>query len=96
MHRKCTENHPNGGPTGAAEGSDRPPTGPRTPTMAQDSSKEPLQASSGPSGREVRPPRRAQESLRRPQMRPKTAPKGPKMRSKRPPEGWTERVRTKM
>ena len=46
--------------------------------------------------REVRPPRRAKESFRRPQMRPKMAPKGPKMGSKRPPEGWTERVRTNM
>ena len=68
---------------------------PETLTMAQDSSKKPLQASSGPSAREVRPPRRAQENPRRPRKGSKTAPKGPKMGSQRPSEGWTERVRTK-
>ena len=66
-----------------------------TQTIAQDSSKEPLEASPGPPAREVRPPRRAQESPRRPRTRPKTAPKGPEMGSKRPSEGWTEQVWTK-
>ena len=73
-----------------------PPAGPRDPTVAQDNSKEPLQASPGPAAREVRPPRRAQESPRRPRTEPKTARKGPKIGSKRPSEGWTEQVGAKM
>ena len=68
---------------------------PETPTMAQDSSKEPFEASSGPSAREVRPPRRAQETPRRPKTGPKTAPKGPKTRSRSRSEGWKERVKAK-
>ena len=95
QHRKCTENarmDARKGPQRARKGARQRP---ETQTIAQDSSKGPLQASPGPPAREVRPPRGAQQSPRRPRTRPKTAPKGPEMGPKRPSEGWTEQVWTK-
>ncbi len=63
--------------------------------MARKGSRELSQASSRPSGRQVRPPRTAQDSPRSPKTGPKISPKGPKTGSRRQSEGPKERLSPK-
>ena len=89
MHRKCTENGPNGGPTGGPRQGSEPRPWPRT---ARRSPFKPLRAlrARGPAPQEG--PREPQEA----QNCAQDGPQRPKIGSKRPSEGWTEQVRTKM
>ena len=63
--------------------------------MARTGPRELSQASSRPSGRQVRPPRTAQDSPRSPKTGPKTGPKGPKTGSRRQSGGPKERLSSK-
>ena len=90
--RHDTGRAPKGCPKLASEASKGHPKGPRDPDHGP---RQLLRASSGPSAREVRPPKRAQGSPRSPRTGPKTAPKGPKIGSRSRSEAWTARLRTK-
>ena len=91
VRRKSSETRPER----ASRGLSTVPERAQDPTRARTGSRELSQASPRFSGRQVRPPKTAQDSPRSPKTGPKIPPKGPKTESRRQSEGPKERLRSK-